>query len=34
MQEAHGSTSCSEWTGVNLGLLLREAGVQSGGLGS
>ena len=30
VQEAHGLTSCSEWTGVNLGLLLREAGVQSG----
>jgi sulfane dehydrogenase subunit SoxC len=26
----HGSTSCSEWTGVPLSLLLREAGVQQG----
>ena len=26
----HGSTSCSEWTGVPLALLLREAGVQQG----
>src|SRR5882724_5189327 len=26
----HGSTSCSEWTGVPLSLLLREAGVQKG----
>ena len=30
VQEAHGLTSCSEWTGVLLSLLLREAGVQSG----
>jgi len=30
VQEAHGLTSCSEWTGVPLSLLLREAGVQSG----
>jgi sulfane dehydrogenase subunit SoxC len=30
VQEAHGLTSCSEWTGVSLSLLLREAGVQSG----
>jgi sulfane dehydrogenase subunit SoxC len=26
----HGLTSCSEWTGVPLALLLREAGVQKG----
>ena len=26
----HGLTSCSEWTGVPLSLLLREAGVQQG----
>jgi sulfane dehydrogenase subunit SoxC len=26
----HGSTGCSEWTGVPLSLLLREAGVQKG----
>jgi sulfane dehydrogenase subunit SoxC len=26
----HGYTSCSEWTGVPLSLLLREAGVQQG----
>ncbi|MBI3667679.1 MAG: sulfite dehydrogenase [Acidobacteria bacterium] len=30
LQEAHGLTSCSEWTGVLLSLLLREAGVQKG----
>jgi len=30
VQEAHGLTSCAEWTGVNLGLVLREAGVQAG----
>ncbi|HEX4595877.1 MAG TPA: sulfite dehydrogenase [Bryobacteraceae bacterium] len=29
-QEAHGLVSCSEWTGVPLSLLLKEAGVQSG----
>ena len=29
-QEAHGLVSCSEWTGVPLAVLLREAGVQSG----
>ena len=29
-QEAHGRTSCSEWTGVLLSLLLREAGMQDG----
>ena len=28
--EAHGRTSCSEWTGVLLSLLLREAGMQNG----
>lgn len=28
-QAAHGLTSCSEWTGVSLALLLREAGVQT-----
>jgi sulfane dehydrogenase subunit SoxC len=26
----HGLTACSEWTGVSLSLLLREAGVQKG----
>ena len=30
VQETHGNTSCSEWTGVPLALLLREAGVQKG----
>lgn len=30
VQQAHGLVSCSEWTGVPLALLLREAGVQSG----
>ena len=30
VQETHGWTSCSEWTGVPLSLLLREAGVQTG----
>jgi sulfane dehydrogenase subunit SoxC len=30
VQEGHGLVSCAEWTGVSLGLLLREAGVQSG----
>src|SRR5579863_6541657 len=29
VQETHGLTSCSEWTGVPLSLLLKEAGVQS-----
>jgi len=29
-QGTHGMTSCSEWTGVPLALLLREAGVQTG----
>ena len=28
--QTHGMTSCSEWTGVLLSLLLKEAGVQSG----
>jgi sulfane dehydrogenase subunit SoxC len=27
-QETHGLTSCAEWTGVSLSLLLQEAGVQ------
>ncbi|HSF32738.1 MAG TPA: sulfite dehydrogenase [Candidatus Tectomicrobia bacterium] len=30
IRQTHGSTSCSEWTGVPLALLLREAGVQQG----
>jgi sulfane dehydrogenase subunit SoxC len=30
VQETHGLTSCAEWTGVPLSLLLREAGVQRG----
>jgi sulfane dehydrogenase subunit SoxC len=30
VQGTHGLTSCSEWTGVLLSLLLREAGVQKG----
>jgi sulfane dehydrogenase subunit SoxC len=30
VQALHGATSCSEWTGVPLALLLREAGVQQG----
>ena len=30
VQETHGMTSCSEWTGVLLSMLLKEAGVQSG----
>jgi sulfane dehydrogenase subunit SoxC len=29
-QQTHGLTSCSEWTGVPLSLLLNEAGVQTG----
>jgi sulfane dehydrogenase subunit SoxC len=29
-QDTHGMTSCSEWTGVTLSLLLKEAGVQKG----
>src|SRR5207247_5064635 len=28
VRQTHGYTSCSEWTGVPLVLLLREAGVQ------
>ena len=28
--DTHGATSCSEWTGVALSLLLREAGVRKG----
>jgi sulfane dehydrogenase subunit SoxC len=28
VQDTHGFTSCSEWTGVSLSLLLNEAGVQ------
>ena len=30
VQGTHGLTSCTEWTGVPLALLLREAGVQKG----
>jgi sulfane dehydrogenase subunit SoxC len=30
VRQTHGYTSCSEWTGVPLSLLLREAGVQKG----
>ena len=30
VQRTHGPTSCSEWTGVLLSVLLREAGVQRG----
>jgi sulfane dehydrogenase subunit SoxC len=30
VQATHGQTSCSEWTGVPLSLLLKEAGVQKG----
>jgi len=30
VQESHGMTSCSEWTGVPLSLLLKESGVQNG----
>jgi len=29
-QDTHGFTSCSQWTGVPLSLLLKEAGVQKG----
>ena len=29
-QDTHGMTSCSEWTGVLVSLLLKEAGVQKG----
>jgi sulfane dehydrogenase subunit SoxC len=31
VQETHGMTSCAEWTGVLLSVLLKEAGVKSGG---
>ena len=31
VQETHGWTGCSEWTGVPLSLLLKEVGVQEGG---
>jgi sulfane dehydrogenase subunit SoxC len=30
VRDTHGVTGCSEWTGVPLSLLLREAGVQQG----
>jgi sulfane dehydrogenase subunit SoxC len=30
VRQTHGTTACSEWTGVPLSLLLREAGVQQG----
>jgi sulfane dehydrogenase subunit SoxC len=30
VRQTHGYTSCSEWTGVPLSLLLREVGVQQG----
>jgi sulfane dehydrogenase subunit SoxC len=30
VQQTHGLTSCSEWTGVPLSLLLKECGVQQG----
>lgn len=30
VQETHGMTGCSEWTGVPLSLLLKEAGLQKG----
>jgi sulfane dehydrogenase subunit SoxC len=30
VQDIHGRTSCSEWTGVPLSLVLNEAGVQKG----
>src|SRR3989454_9699003 len=30
VQRSHGLVSCSEWTGVPLSLLLREAGIQPG----
>jgi len=32
VQWTHGLTSCAEWTGVPLSLLLREAGVQKGAI--
>ena len=31
VQDTHGFTSCSQWTGVPLSLLLKQAGVQTGG---
>src|SRR5262249_35106738 len=31
IQRAHGLTSCSEWTGVSVALLLKECGVQPAG---
>jgi len=31
IQEAHGLTSCTEWTGVPLSLLMQEVGVQGDG---
>ena len=30
VQETHGMTSCAEWTGVLLSVLLKEAGVRGG----
>ena len=30
VQDTHGLTSCAEWTGVPLSLLLKDAGVQAG----
>ena len=30
VQETHGLTSCAEWTGIPLSLLLKEVGVQEG----
>jgi sulfane dehydrogenase subunit SoxC len=30
VQESHGMTSCAEWTGVPLSVLLKEAGVKAG----
>ena len=32
VQQTHGLTSCAEWTGVPLSLLLNEAGVQKGAM--
>ena len=31
VQDLHGGTSCAEWTGVPLSILLKECGVQKGG---
>ena len=31
VQYIHGMTSCSEWTGVPMSVLLREVGVKSNG---